>query len=165
MDKTITQARLNELLAYDAATGTFAWKRTRRGSKAQPGDVAGTLKTRGDISISVDGRLYKAHRLAWFMMMGRWPKNDIDHADGDKTNNRITNLRDATRSQNNANRHGHGAHPKGVDYESRLRKRPYRAKICVNRKIMYLGRFSTSAEAHTAYAAAAKRYFGAFAKI
>lgn len=102
---TITRERLNELLYYDAISGNFTWivARNSRGGKIKIGSMAGSLSHYGYVDIRIDGNLFKAHRLAWFLVHSEWPETDIDHINRDKSDNRISNLRLAGRSQNNVN--------------------------------------------------------------
>ncbi len=98
----LTAERLRELLTYDPETGHFRWVFTK-GCRAG-GQIAGTVRRDGYLCIAVDGRKHKAHRLAWFYMHGRWPHPEIDHINRSKLDNRLCNLREATRVENNANR-------------------------------------------------------------
>jgi hypothetical protein len=92
---------LRQILSYRPETGLFKWKATLS-NRAKAGDVAGSPNTKGYISIKVEGRQYKAHRLAWYFVYGQDPSDlEIDHKDLDKGNNRIENLRLATKAQNN----------------------------------------------------------------
>src|SRR4051812_40825019 len=88
----VTQERLKQVLVYSPESGLF----TRRGR------VAGTTY-RGRINIFIDYRGYLAHRLAWLYVHGRWPIGDIDHIDGNASNNAISNLREVSRSVNMQN--------------------------------------------------------------
>ena len=94
----LTQERLKELLEYDPETGFFTRLIGRSGPRARSGDVAGCDNGQGYIRIYVDGRPYKGHRLAWFYVHGAWPR-EIDHINGDKSDNKLANLRPATRSR------------------------------------------------------------------
>mgnify|MGYP000223524280 CR=1 FL=1 len=164
--RQLTQTRLRELLHYDPKTGLFVWRTNRRGMRT--GVRAGYVKVFKNVSylnIRVDGRHYRAGRLAFLYMTGEWPPDEIDHRDCDGLNNRWENLRAATRSQNRANSRlssnsltGY----KGVTYHRKSCR--YRAWIQVGGKGHYLGRFDTPEEAHAAYVAAAKKYFGEFAR-
>ena len=91
--------RLRELLSYDAKTGIFYWKVGRRGT-VRKGDVAGTRNKDGYVCIFVDRKNYLAHRLAWLYMYGEEPPAILDHKNGIKDDNRISNLREATNSLN-----------------------------------------------------------------
>lgn len=95
----LTQSKLHELFFYNADTGIFTNKSNRF-----IGKQAGTLQKRGYSTIGIDGKRYYAHRLAWLYKNGELPSNEIDHINGVKSDNRIDNLRLATRSQNASNR-------------------------------------------------------------
>ncbi|MFW5402706.1 HNH endonuclease [Yersinia sp. 1252 StPb PI] len=95
----ITLERLKKILHYDSETGVFTWKIYRR-HNVGVGSTAGSPSNKGYIQIKVDGVSYKAHRLAWFYVHGRWPVEQIDHINQIKGDNRICNLREATNSQN-----------------------------------------------------------------
>jgi hypothetical protein len=115
--------------------------------------------------IQIDGSLYLAHRLVWFYVHSRWPTHEIDHVNGIKTDNRIGNLRLATKSQNQANsrkRRGCSSKFKGACFCKRSRK--WHAHITKNYKTHHLGTFPTAQEAHAAYAVAARKFHGKFAK-
>ena len=99
--KILTQDRLKELLQYDADTGVFTWRTTRRAAKA--GELAGTLSFTKYIKISVDARVYLAHRLVWLYTHGEWPPLDIDHINRIRNDNRLANLRLADRYINSRN--------------------------------------------------------------
>jgi len=97
--------RVNQLLHYDPDTGVFTWK-VRRNHKAKVGDIAGAVNSYESnlqyISIKIDRRLYKAHRLAFLLMSGRWPEN-IDHINGNGLDNRWCNLREVFHQENGKN--------------------------------------------------------------
>jgi hypothetical protein len=161
----LTRARVRELLHYDPQTGAFRWRKCFR-TKVRPGDVAGFLERRERYRlICINGRNYPAHQLAWFYMKGRWGRPMIDHRDGNPTNNRWKNLRVATSSQNNANRprprHNTSGF-KGVHFNAGRGK--WQASICKDWRTIYLGLFATPEAAHAAYAAAARKLFGEFAR-
>lgn len=99
MREKITQKRLHELLDYSPDTGLFTWKVARAG-RIKAGDVAGNLNNTGYIQITVDGTAYYAHRLAWLYIHGKFPENHIDHINGVRDDNRISNLRDVTPQEN-----------------------------------------------------------------
>jgi hypothetical protein len=158
----ITADRLRELLDYNPETGAFVWKKSRRCIKA--GSSAGTLNSLGYIAIKVDGRLYRAHRLAWLWMTGTVSPKEIDHANRVRSDNRFCNLREATSAQNKHNaslRSNNTSGMKGVSYCKDRGK--YVAQICVDGMHKNLGRFPTPEEAAAKYRAAADRLHGEFA--
>ena len=152
-----TQSRLKELLHYDQETGVFTWLVNRR-NRQVAGHVAGCLsKASGYISIGVDLKMYQAHRLAWLYVNGVWPKNEIDHIDGIKSNNKISNLRKATRSLNVQNQKKAHANSSSGFLGAHKYGSKWRAKIGLNGKKIFLGYFATPQEAHSAYITAKRR--------
>ena len=162
----LTRARLRELLDYDPETGEFRWRKGFR-NEVEVGDLAGcACGQRCHRSIKIDGRVYREHQVAWFYMKGRWGRPTIDHRDGDVTNNRWNNLRRATWSQNNANRRRPSHNTSGFKGVSLCRKSgKWLAFIGKKGRMIYLGGFLTPQAAHDAYAAAARKLFGEFARI
>lgn len=98
----ITQERLKELFVYNEETGYFVWKVSRKGYPKK-GKIAGCLNPLGYVSIRVDSVLYQAHRLVFLYLYGAMPNDEIDHINGNRSDNRIFNLREASRSQNGMN--------------------------------------------------------------
>jgi len=162
--RRITRARLRDVLHYDDEAGEFRWlKRTSR--SVYVGDLAGNLDaSSGYRDITIDGRSYRAHQLAWLYMTGKWCAGVIDHRDRNPSNNRWDNLRRATVSQNNANRRRHRNNACGFKGVMRLGAGRWRAGIRKNGRRHHLGVFSTPQAAHAAYVAAARRLFGEFAR-
>lgn len=155
----LTADRLREVLAYE--DGVFRWVRPR--GKRAAGAVAGTINVLGYVVICIDSRQYYAHRLAWLYVHGEWPKGEIDHRDMCKSNNKIENLRDATRSENNANRGTQRpGRLKGTTWHKRAGR--WMASIQVKGRNVYLGLHDTEEAAHAAYLAAAKEHYGDFAR-
>jgi hypothetical protein len=97
----MNQSRLKELLDYDPDTGVFLWK-NRASSNADKGSIAGYLN-HGYRYIGIGNKRYAAHRLAWMYVTGEFPKLQIDHIDGNKDNNSISNIRDCSQSDNAKN--------------------------------------------------------------
>lgn len=160
--RPLTLQRLKEVLHYDPKTGIFTCLVNRR--KARAGEPTGVITPDGYVQVTVDWSIYKAHRLAWFYMTGEWPKADeIDHRDLDGTNNRWGNIREATRSQNGANKPKQSNNTSGFKGVSAAGLR-YRAYIVVGRKQIHLGMGRTPEEAHALYVAAAQKYYGEFAR-
>jgi hypothetical protein len=161
--RRITRARLRELLHYDPATGELRWlKRVSRPTNV--GDVAGTVEINGYRKITIEGRQYSGHQLAWFYMTGKWCPGYIDHRDGDRANNRWDNLRRATPSQNCANRRRARNNRCGFKGVTRTESGRWCAGIHKQGRRYHLGIFSTPQEAHAAYAGAARKLFGEFAR-
>jgi len=98
---SLTRERLMELVSYDPSTGLFTSKVSRPPCKI--GKVLGSKQAAGYVEFRLDYKSYLAHRLAWFYIHGDWPVGEIDHINQDRTDNRISNLRDVTRSENNRN--------------------------------------------------------------
>lgn len=129
------------------------------------GEVAGNVNDHGYIRIGIDGRIYLAHRLAWFYCHGEWPLGGLDHANGMPTDNRIANLRLATHSQNLANsRARNWAGLKGAYYNPRYKHRMWVSQIKYGGRSHHLGYFETAEAANAAYLAAATKAFGSFAR-
>lgn len=145
----LTQNRVKELLIYDSESGVFTWKVNRGTAKA--GNIAGDING-GYRRIKIDGKNYQEHRIAWLYVYGEMPTKDIDHIDQNKTNNKISNLRLATPSENQQNiscRKKKSGLPVGVAFNKQARK--FQAQIMANGKSIYLGLFNTIEEAFSAY--------------
>ncbi len=142
----INQAKLKELLNYDSETGILYWNKTTN-RRIKVGDVAGCKDAYGYLVIRFDGKLYKAHRLAWLYVYGVLP-DQIDHINGIRDDNRIVNLRSVTIGENNKNtkvRQDNISGVAGVHFEQSRSK--WLANISVEGKNVYLGRFNTFDEA------------------
>lgn len=177
----ITAEYARQLLAYDPETGVLTWKartpdmfkdgkfRTAAQECARwntrfAGKPAGNSRNSVYIQVSINDRLYLAHRVIWLMMTGKWPDTDIDHDDTCKTNNRWRNLRGATDSQNHANVPRNKANKTGFKGVYLSPHGTYGASIKVNGKSRRLGFYKTPEEAHEAYKAAAQQEFKEFAR-
>jgi hypothetical protein len=151
LDATIVR----EYFDYDASTGVLTWRIQVGRSKV--GAATGCLGKRGYLEVGFRGRLWKAHRLAWLHHYGHWPTMTIDHINGIKTDNRISNLRDVdarTNQQNKRVAHSNNRSSGllGVSWSEQTKK--WVASIKVSRKTRNLGHFSTAEAAHAAYVAA-----------
>ena len=143
----LTQNQLKQTMHYDPLTGVFTRKVTLC-SRAIAGSVAGCLNKLGYTVIRISGNLYQAHRLAWLYVYGYFPEHDIDHKDRNKSNNKIDNLRHATRQCNLRNtglQANNTSGIKGACWDKQQDK--WRAQIMVNNKNHYLGLFSDFTEA------------------
>lgn len=152
----VTQLELKDSLLYDPETGLFTWKITS--GSAICGEVAGGAGVDGYIRLGIRHKRYLAHRLAWLYMYGVWPKNEIDHVNGDRSDNRICNLREATHIENTQNigkRPNNKSGYIGVHWHKLTSK--WVAAIRTNGKQHHLGLFDTPELAYEAYLQAKRR--------
>lgn len=152
----LTQEILKELLAYDPRTGIFEWNVSR--GTVNKGDVAGYL-SEGYVSIKVFEKPYKAHNLAFLYMTGKFPKNQCDHINRVKNDNRWTNLRDVIISDNQKNmplRKDSKTGIPGVRWCKRDKK--YVVNIGHNGRQVYLGGFNNIFDAAACRIKANKEY-------
>jgi len=163
MNSDITAQELRRVLDYNPSTGIF----TRRTPHWLAGATAGFVGARGYVKIRIGRHQHLAHRLAWLYHYGAWPTKIIDHIDGCPSNNAIANLRDCSQSNNMMNRRKQKNNTSGFTgvsgHHARSKTSPWRAAIKVNGKSLVLGYFRTPEDAHAAYVAAARKYFGEYA--
>lgn len=153
MAKTnLTLDLLKESLHYDPLTGIFTRLKTKQLSRWS-GKPAGYKDELGYIRIRLtDGKIHKAHRLAWFYVYGNFPDKLIDHIDGNPSNNKIDNLRLANHSENRQNaRHGSVSNSHGFLGVSKRSNNRYQAVITLNGLSEHLGTFLTPELAYDAY--------------
>lgn len=152
LNSTLSQERLREVLHYDPETGAFRWL-VANSVRVRVGDAAGIKKLGHEYArITIDGKTYLAHRLAWFYVFGVWPKQFLDHADMNRHNNRISNLREATKAQNMQNKGMTSRNRSGVKGVSWSKQnKNWQAQCTVNGKHVHLGHFETIDEAALAY--------------
>jgi|SRR5215471_13390464 len=156
-----TRERLLELLDYNPETGIFTWK-LDKGGHIMKGKLAGNMNCSRE-RIGIDGKSYKTAVLTWVIVHGYWPTTYIDHIDGNTTNNRISNLREATPSQSAMNRStpsNNTSGIKGVRWNSK--GEVWEARIQVNNKVIQIGSFKSLVEAAEARKKAETKYFGKF---
>ncbi len=138
-------------------------------NRVKAGSIAGHLDGVGPykrLTIRVDGRLYLAHRVAWLIANGQWPSRELDHANGDALDNRLENLREATRAENARNvpaRKRNRVGLKGVCWDRSKGK--WLASAKHNGRNVYLGRFNTPEEAHAAWRDFATKNHGDFLRV
>ena len=152
MTSELTHDELRRILRYNRRTGVFTWI-ADSGARKVAGMEAGTLNATNRVYISIRRKKYLAHRLAWFYATGRWPTAQIDHKDGDPTNNRFSNLRECTNAQNQQNlRNPKGLNPYvGVHFSKEHRR--FAARI----NGRHIGYFATAEAAREAYLDSKKR--------
>lgn len=155
---------LRERFSYNPETGEIRYREAT--NRTRVGSVAGSLSERGYRYIQFKGRKYMAHHIAWAMHYGEWPPErvEIDHENRDASDNRIDNLRLASRSQNNLNRgrlRNNRAGLKGVTFHKSMGR--WRATISVDGRHKHIGYYPTPEEAHAAYVKAAYDFHGEFA--
>jgi hypothetical protein len=154
---------LSALISYDAETGEFV-RLVGGGNGVKAGDRAGYIQSRGYVAMNVGGKQYLAHRLAWRLTHGDWPKADIDHINGDKTDNRLCNLRDVNRQTNTENvrkaRTNSASGLLGAYFNKKKAK--WFASITTSGRSKFLGHFETAEAAHRAYMAAKPQFHAGF---
>lgn len=160
-DLLLEEARA--LLSYDGGTGIFRWLNPR--GRANADCPAGNINNYGYRRIGIHGLHFYAHRLAWFMHYEVWPDDILDHINRDRDDNRIANLRPATRQTNmlNSGARASASGFRGVYRPKHLEK--WTARIKVKGKYFYLGSFDTPELAYAAYVEAAHEHHGEFASF
>jgi hypothetical protein len=168
MTTIITAEQVRNLLDYDSENGGFTWRMrpvvntySSRFNNRYAGEKAGSLNKKGYVVIDIAGCKQLLHRIVWLHQTGSMPTLHIDHINGNKSDNRIENLREATQAQNNCNTSKRNRFGKGVNKQGNK----YSGQIRHEGKYFYLGLFSTPEEAHAAYCAAATRLHGDFARF
>ena len=167
-DTSITQDFIKSILRYE--DGDLYWnekpatsQESKRWNTRHANSKAGALDSYGYRQIKVThggvSRLYLAHRLVWLMFYGYWPTKEIDHIDGNRTNNRIENLREATRTENNKNASVRKDSPFGIRGVQRdCTGKKYLATVNIDKKIVRLGIFVDFFEACCARKSAEIKY-------
>lgn len=160
----ISASRLRKELRYDPLTGDLWWRVPKKGRRMwRP---AGRISKQRHVTIGIEHRQYMAHVLIWTMQTGSWPTDEIDHKNRKRADNRWSNLRLATPSQNRANfpiRKDNTSGRKGVSWMANVKK--WRARTYVDGKEKHLGLFDNRDEAYAVYAKAVRREHGAFAYV
>lgn len=152
MNTDLTQEQLKDLLNYDPETGIFTRKKLIRG-KGVLDEVVGSRHRDGHLRITISGKPYFLHRLAWLWVYGVWPVFHIDHINGIPDDNRIVNLRDVDVRTNAENQKQAQKSSKtkllGVCWHEQ--KKLFMASIRINGKVTFIGYYKTAEEGHQAY--------------
>lgn len=151
MTGELTQERLKELLSYDPDTGVFTRLSVPTKQKHWLGQKAGNVNALGYERASVDGKVYRMHRLAFLYMTGSWPAGEVDHINGNKADNRWSNLRSVSTRQNLINRliKGKSSPYPGVSFHKKSGR--WYAHVTQDSVNRHVGSFSSEREAYTAY--------------
>jgi len=155
----LTLKELRRCLRYVKSTGKFYWRVSPKPG-VNVGDEAGCLNWKGYVLIGLHGNIYRAHRLAWFWVYGVWPVSQIDHRNTLKSDNRWSNLREASNKFNHENQIKAPSSNKscgllGVTWDKR--SLCWKAQIKSHGMNHYLGQFKTAKQAHRAYVKAKRR--------
>ena len=159
-ESSISVETLHRYFTY--ADGKIYW-RLPPSPKVRAGDEAKSKCTSGYLRVWLLGKMFRVHRVVFAMNRGRWPVGYLDHCDGDKTNNRIENLRECTSQQNNRNRTAgrrSSSGRVGVSWNKQTSK--WTASIVVNGSRTHLGRFADLQSAISARVRAEMQLFGEF---
>lgn len=155
--------KIKDFISYDPDTGVIRWKVGQKGP-ARAGMIAGSKHSRGYIVVAVNGVQYLAHRLAWAIYNGSLSEDvQIDHINGDRSDNRICNLRIANHAENCQNSKVRKHSKTGIKGVKK-RGNKWHVRIRIGGKEKWIGSYSTPEEASTAYKKAANELFGEFAK-
>lgn len=161
--------KLHSLIDFNPETGSTKWKFREEIAETQHklANIIGfnrrfagkecfsCVRDDGYVHGAINEKKYLKHRIVWFMHYGEWPNGGLDHINGDKTDNRIANLREATPSQNQYNRPSLGK-LRGAHY--RKSDGMWQSSIRVENKRIYLGIFACADDAHKAYCEAQTKY-------
>lgn len=151
----LTAHRASQLLGYDSKTGALIWK--ARTGCVVAGAKVHSVDRRGYLVVRIDGVRYMAHRVAWLLVNGAWPEKWLDHIDGSKTNNVITNLREASPSENAQNKRRPLSSNKSssrLGVSRNINTRKWVAYITVAGAYKHLGTFDSEESAYAVYLAA-----------
>jgi hypothetical protein len=165
LDTIISAADVRKLFRYDPDTGIFIRlyqaNRSAQWNSAHANKVAGCINGNGYVEIEFMDKPYQAHRLAWLHMTGEWPKNWIDHVNRVKSDNRFSNLREATREQNFSNMDKYKNNTSGFTGVVRSGRR-WKSVLQHNKTRHYIGSFGTPEEAREAYIIRSREIRGEF---
>ncbi|MEO8640931.1 HNH endonuclease [Pseudomonas sp.] len=153
--RQITHAKLLSLAHYDPETGVF--------TRLADGYVMGKPDRKGYLLTWLKSWRFRSHRLAWFYMTGNWPAQEIDHINGDTSDNRWANLRECTHQQNNHNQPKRRNNKSGVKGVSLDRSGKWHVQVCLNCQVHHGGSFECLKDAEVAVQRLRARLHGEFA--
>lgn len=159
------QQRWAAAYTYNPDTGLFFHRGDKRGP-IKNGAPAGARHAMGYLYLSLSGERKLGHRVAWLLTHGEWPEAMIDHVNGDPSDNRLCNLRAATSRENQRNKRCYKNNTsgiKGVSWDRSAGK--WIARLKVPERYLHLGYFSEKGAAAAAYAEAANKHYGDFARV
>lgn len=148
---------LREHISYDPVSGRLVCEKDF-GRKHKAGDTVGTISGTGYVGFYFGGRYVLGHRAAWALYTGDWPLEEVDHKDGNRSNNALANLRQASHAENMQNRPVQKNNKSGIPGVRQSSSGRWCAEIESGGKRIWVGRFSTRDEAANACAAARKRH-------
>jgi hypothetical protein len=158
--------KLCDLFELIPSTGQLRWKVTVS-PRAIAGSIAGGVNCHGYVKIGINGKIYSAHKIVWAMATGEWPNHLIDHINGNKSDNRMENLRKADVVKNAYNQKipkNNKSGYKGVYFDStRVSPKKWKASCSISGKRFTLGHFMTPEEAHNALIKFREEHHGEFA--
>lgn len=146
---TVKQAR--EFFDYNPKTGDLIWKKQKPHGKSKPGDIVGKNSIGKYRQVTFDHIGHRAHRVCWAVYYGFFPYGHIDHINGDGRDNRIKNLRDVSRTQNNLNQKAHRDINSTIGTSFEKARGLWLSSICIGGKSIFIGRFKTRKQAKIAY--------------
>lgn len=153
-ESLLTQDRLKSILLYYRHTGRFIWL-VDAARNVKAGREAGRLSN-GYVRITIGGNQFSAHRLAWVYVHGEWPTGSLDHINGNRSDNRIQNLRIANKFENGQNRCLNSNNKSGFTGVTRSGDK-WRAAITIRGKFQHLGFFEDASDAANAYRTAKQK--------
>jgi hypothetical protein len=167
--KTLPVKLVRAILSYDPNTGILRWKKRKdipAIADRRVGKIAGSLDKDGYTHVEIYDKRYPGHRIIWAIVTGRWPKKDIDHINGIRTDNRWNNLRLATRQQNLRNMKLRATNKSGFKWVSWCKAtNSWKAQIRNGITNLHLGVFKTPEEAHAVARAKAEEFHKEFARF
>ena len=166
MKPKLTREYVAQRLNYDPETGHFTLRRFGNCGGPKVGKIAGTVLPSGYRAISLGNHIYRAQSVAWLYVYGEWPPELLDHINGERDDNRISNLRLCTHAQNMRNRRKPTRNSSGLKGVSWCKKQQrWHVQIKADHKTYNLGYFDDKTLAHSVYCRAAEKFHGEFARF